>query len=112
VHLFRPSLSFLAEARRGVKTAEDERHFLAEVHITFFRRPHELQSKRQTSLEKLQIYFVSTFSKYVDKFIKTYILTIFYSICDYELVNKTRYLLFAIQLLIYIIYGDRTIIGL
>jgi hypothetical protein len=29
----------------------------------------------------------------------------------YQLVNKTRNLLFAIQLLIYIICGDRTIIG-
>jgi hypothetical protein len=34
----------------------------------------------------------------------------FYSIC-YQLVNKTRNLLFAMQLLIYIIYGGRTIIG-
>jgi hypothetical protein len=53
VLLFRPSLSFLTEAQ--------PRHFLAEVRIKFFRRPHELQSKR--SLEKLQTYFVSTFLK-------------------------------------------------
>jgi hypothetical protein len=37
-------------------------------------------------------------------FINTYLLTFFYSIC-YQLANKTR------NLLIYIIYGDRTIIG-
>jgi hypothetical protein len=35
---------------------------------------------------------------------------IFYSIF-YQLANQTRNLLFAIQLLIYIIYGDKTIIG-
>jgi hypothetical protein len=46
VHLFRPSLGFLVEARRDFKTGEDKRHFLAEVHIKFFRRPHELQNKR------------------------------------------------------------------
>jgi hypothetical protein len=38
------SFSFEAEfSGRGLKTGEDKRHFLAEVHI---RRPHELQSKR------------------------------------------------------------------
>jgi hypothetical protein len=46
VHVFRPRLSFLAEVRRGLKTGEDKRHFLADVDITVFRRPHELQSKR------------------------------------------------------------------
>jgi hypothetical protein len=35
-----------------------------------------------------------------------------FSIICYQLANKTRNLLFAIHLLIYIIYGDRTIIGL
>jgi hypothetical protein len=30
----------------------------------------------------------------------------------YQLANKTRNLLFAIQLLVYIIYGDRTIIAI
>jgi hypothetical protein len=39
----------------------------------------------------------------IDKFINTYVLTIF---CQ-----QTRNLLFAIQLLVYIIYSDRTIIG-
>jgi hypothetical protein len=62
VHLFRPSLSFLAEAQPRLKTSEDKRHFLAEVHIEFFK-----------------------------------------------LLNKSRFFLFAIQLLI--VYGDRTIIG-
>jgi hypothetical protein len=48
---------------------------------------------------------------YIDKWIiNTYVLTIFYSIC-YRFANKTRNLLFTIQLVIYIIYGDNTIIG-
>jgi hypothetical protein len=38
------------------------------------------------------------------------VFTIFYSIF-YRFVNKTRNLLFIIQLVIYIIYGDITIIG-
>jgi hypothetical protein len=42
MHLFRPSLGFLVEAQ----PRRDKRHFLPEVHITFFRRPHELQNKR------------------------------------------------------------------
>jgi hypothetical protein len=45
VHLFLPSLSF-SRRSRGLKTGEGKRHFLGEVHITFFRQPHELQSKR------------------------------------------------------------------
>jgi hypothetical protein len=45
VHLFRPSLSFLAEAQPRL-TDEDKKHFLAEVHIKFSRRPNELQSKK------------------------------------------------------------------
>jgi hypothetical protein len=46
VHLFRSSLSFLAEAQPRLKTGDDKRHFLAEMFIKFFKRPHELQSKR------------------------------------------------------------------
>jgi hypothetical protein len=38
--------SFLAEAQPRLETGDDKRHFLAEVQIRFFRRPHELQSKR------------------------------------------------------------------
>jgi hypothetical protein len=47
VHLFCPSLSFLAEAQPRLETGEEKRYFLAEVNIKFFRRPHELQDKRQ-----------------------------------------------------------------
>jgi hypothetical protein len=39
VHLFRPRLSFLAEAQpRLEKIGEDKRNFLTEVHTTFFVR--------------------------------------------------------------------------
>jgi hypothetical protein len=39
VHLFHLSLGFLVEAQPRT------RHFLAEVHIKFFRRPHVIQNK-------------------------------------------------------------------
>jgi hypothetical protein len=42
VCLFRPSLSFLAEAQPRLDIGEETRHFLAKVHINSFRR---LQSK-------------------------------------------------------------------
>jgi hypothetical protein len=41
VHLFRSSLSFLAEAQPRLQEGDDKRHFFAEVHIKFFRRPHK-----------------------------------------------------------------------
>jgi hypothetical protein len=49
VYLFRPSLGFLAEAQPRLEIDEDIRHFLSEMYITFFRRPHELQSKKITN---------------------------------------------------------------
>jgi hypothetical protein len=81
-----------------------KRHFLAEVDVTFFRRPHELQSK--DIIGKITNLFCIYFFQ-IDKLI---INNFFYSIC-YQLASKTRNLLFAIQLLIYIIYGGRRIIG-
>jgi hypothetical protein len=74
---------FLAEAQPRLKTDEDRRHFLTEVHIEFFRRLHELQTKNRYIYKLSTIFFI-----------------VF--IC-YQIVNKTRNLLFAIQLLIYII---------
>jgi hypothetical protein len=61
VRLFRPSLGFLAEAQPRLKTGEDKKHFLAEVHIKFART-----TKQKTSLKKLQIYFVSAFFKEIN----------------------------------------------
>jgi hypothetical protein len=78
VHLSRRSL---AEAQPRLENKRGEKALFGEVHINFFRRPHELQSKRH---------------HWKNKFINTYVLTIFYSIC-YQLANKTRQLLFVIQ---------------
>jgi hypothetical protein len=60
VHLFRPSVSFLAEAQPRFETGKDERHFLGKV--TFLRRPHELQSKRHWKNYKFILHL--PFSKY------------------------------------------------
>jgi hypothetical protein len=43
--------------------------------------------------------------------IKSYFYTMGAVISSYRFANKTRNLLFTIQLVIYIIYGDNTIIG-
>jgi hypothetical protein len=48
VHIFRPSLSFLAEAQPRLETGEDKKDART--------------TKQKTSWEKLQIYFVSNFS--------------------------------------------------
>jgi hypothetical protein len=87
IYVSRPkSASFSSESEfsgRGAaeKTGSAHKIFLATART----------KKQKTSLEKLHIYFVSTFFKYVDTFINTYVLTI--------------------QLCTYIIYGHRTIIG-
>jgi hypothetical protein len=49
VYLFRPSVSFLAEAQPRLENRRGKTHILEEVNIKFFRRPHELQSKRHYS---------------------------------------------------------------
>jgi hypothetical protein len=59
VHLFRPSLSFLAEAQPRLENRRGQRHFLAEVRIKFLGD----RTKQKKSLKKLQIYFVSILSK-------------------------------------------------
>jgi hypothetical protein len=62
VHFFCPSVSFLVEAQPRLKTSENKRHFLAKVHIKFL--VDRTTTKQETSsLEELQIYFVSTFFK-------------------------------------------------
>jgi hypothetical protein len=62
VHIFCPSLSFLAEAQPRLNKRGQKALFGRGAH-RFFWQPHELQNKRKTSLKKLQIYFVSTFFK-------------------------------------------------
>jgi hypothetical protein len=93
VHLICPSLSFLAEAQPRLKTGKDKRHFFAEVHIKFFRRPHELQSKTHHWKNYKCISYLPFLNIYI------------------HIIVDISYHSFAIQLLIYIIYGDRTIIG-
>jgi hypothetical protein len=51
VHLFRPSLSFLAEAQPRLQNRRGQK---------------ARTTKQKTSLEKLQIYFVSTFFKLIN----------------------------------------------
>jgi hypothetical protein len=46
VHLFRPSLSFLAEAQPRLDNRPGQKAPFGREHIKYFRRPHELQSKR------------------------------------------------------------------
>jgi hypothetical protein len=66
-----PSLSFLAEAQPRLKTGEDKEHFLAEVHIKFFKRPHELQSKN--FIGKITNFFcIYSYLFQIDTFINTY----------------------------------------
>jgi hypothetical protein len=91
---------FWPRRSRGLKTGGDKRQrctldFLGDARTT----------KQKTSLQTLQIYFASTFFRLI------HINNFFFSSIRYQLANTIRNLLFAIQLLIYIIYGDRTIIG-
>jgi hypothetical protein len=53
VHLFRPRLSFLAEAQPRL----ENRHFLAEVYIKFFRRPHRTNYKEKNIIGKIKNLF-------------------------------------------------------
>jgi hypothetical protein len=65
VHLFRPRLSFLAEAQPRL----ENRHYLAEVCINFFWRPHELQIKNIIGKIK-NLFCIYLFQ--IDKFINSY----------------------------------------
>jgi hypothetical protein len=64
VHLFRSRLGFPAEAQPRLETGEDKKHFLAEVHMKFFRRPHELQSKRH-HWKNYKLILYLPFSKFI-----------------------------------------------
>jgi hypothetical protein len=65
---------FLGEAqpRLGLKTGEDKRHFLAQVHIKFFRRPFELQSKKHHWKNYKFILYVCMYLFQIKKIINTY----------------------------------------
>jgi hypothetical protein len=87
-HLFRPSLSFLVEAQPRLENRRGQK--------AFFSKGAQLQSKRHHWKNYKFILYLPTNS---------------FSVFFYQFATKTRNLLFAIQLLIYIIYDDRTIIG-
>jgi hypothetical protein len=97
---FSSSLSFLAEAQPRLKTGEDTRHFLAEVHINFFMRCTNYKAKDVIG-KITNLFCIYLFQKLIH--INNFFVV---GIC-YQFANKTRNLL----LLIYIIYGGRTIIG-
>jgi hypothetical protein len=104
VHLFRSESEF---SGRGTAEAEQAR-----TKGTFWR-PHELQSKRHHWKNFKLI--LSNFFKYIDQFSNTYILTIFCSMYLLSLITlRTKLEISYLQynyILIYIIYGGRTMIG-
>jgi hypothetical protein len=66
VHLFRSSLSFLAEAQPRLENRRGQRHFLAKVHITFIGD----RTKQKKSLKKItNLFCIHPFQ--IDKCINT-----------------------------------------
>jgi hypothetical protein len=68
---------FCPRRNRGSKTGKDKRHFLAEVHINFFRRPHELQSRHFGKITNLFCIYLFE----IDKFINTTLSLLDFSKC-------------------------------
>jgi hypothetical protein len=62
VHVFRPRVSFLAEAQPRLKTKRGQKALFDRDAHCIFQATAGI-TKQKTSLEKLQIYFVSTFFK-------------------------------------------------
>jgi hypothetical protein len=72
------SASFLSESgfsSRGVAETWKQAHFLSEVHIKFFWRPHE--TKKKNTIGKITNLFCIYFFQ-IDRYIYECILTIFY----------------------------------
>jgi hypothetical protein len=108
VHIFVRVWVFWPRRSRGLKIGQDKRHFLAEVHIKFFRLQHELQSKKH-HWQIINLFCIYLFQ--IDKFINIYETFFFIVIVSSLPIKLEIYYIFAIQLFIYIIYGDRTIVG-
>jgi hypothetical protein len=73
--------------------------------LAYFQASATPRPENSNSNEKVALFILDTQ-------LTTYFLLLLNNICiSYQLVNKTRNLLFPIELLIYIIYCDRTIIG-
>jgi hypothetical protein len=104
VHLFRASLGFLAEAQPRLENRRGQKAFCT-LHFLGDRTNYKAKEiiGKITNLSCMMYLFQ------MDTFINTYILTFFYCIC-YQLPTKLE-IYCAIQLLIYIVYGNGTIIG-
>jgi hypothetical protein len=89
VHLFRPSLSFLAEAQPRPKTGEDKRNFLTQVHIEFLGDCAKYKANK------------------INLLLGVHINTFFNSICQ-SLPTKLEIYCYYLH---HLFYGDRTIIG-
>jgi hypothetical protein len=70
VHLFRPSLGFLAEAQPRLENRPGQKALFGRGAQYIFVATARA-TKQKTSLEKLQIYFVSKYFFQIDKFINT-----------------------------------------
>jgi hypothetical protein len=63
VHLFCSNLNYVAEAQPRLDNRRGQKALFDRGHIQFFRRPHELQSKRHHWKNNLQIILYPPFSK-------------------------------------------------
>jgi hypothetical protein len=63
---------FWPRRSRGLKTGEDKRDILAVVHMKFFRRPQELQTKRHHWENYKFILYLPFSNMHVEKCINTY----------------------------------------
>jgi hypothetical protein len=74
VQLFRPSLSFLAEAQPRLDNRREQKAFFAEVHIKFFGVRTNYKAK--DIIGKItNLFYIHIFQ--IDKYIYSYILRIF-----------------------------------
>jgi hypothetical protein len=109
VHVFRPSLSFLAEAQpRLEKQARTKGTFWQRCTLNFLGDHMNYKAKdiigKITNLFCIYLFQIHT--------LLIHNINIFFIVFVISLPTKLQtYYVFATQLLIYIIYGDRTIIG-
>jgi hypothetical protein len=106
VHLFRSSLGFLAEAQSRHENSRGRRHFLA--HMKFLG--DRTNDKTKDIIGKItNLFCIYLFQ--IDKFINKYVLTIFVVFVIRMPTKLEIYYLQYNYVLIYIIYGGRTIVG-
>jgi hypothetical protein len=69
------SASFLSESgfsSRGVAETWKQAHFLSEVHIKFFWRPHEIQRNKNTIGKITNLFCISVFKYIINIYLHTY----------------------------------------